>query len=186
MTRSVVLETPRLQVRQFRIEDAKDLWALDQDPEVLRYIGDPPPAPPTLKQVQQDILPAFIGYYTEEPGYGFWAAEARSKIGKDKTENAFIGWFHLRPTKIAGEVDLGYRLCRGVWGQGYATEGSLALISLAFSRAAVQRVGAHAMPQNKASVRVMQKAGMEFERRFLHPSGPEVVQYGVGRIVNHL
>lgn len=170
----IVLETPRLRLRQFAADDDDDLWALDQDPEVLRYLGDPPPPPPTLAQVQTDLLPAFIAYYSQKPGYGFWAAETREG-------DAFVGWFHLRPTEHSGEVDLGYRLRRQVWGQGYATEGSLGLIDLAFSRDSIQRVIAIAMPQNRASVRVMQKAGMAYERTFTHPTGPEVVQYSINK-----
>ena len=170
----VVLETPRLRLRRFAAGDADDLWALDQDPEVLRYLGAPPPRPPSLEQVSNQALPAFIAYYTQRPGYGFWAAETREG-------RAFVGWFHLRPTEREGEADLGYRLRRQAWGRGYGTEGSSGLIDLAFSRPDIHRVIAIAMPQNRASVRVMQKAGMAFERRFVHPAGPEVVQYCIRR-----
>ena len=61
-------------------------------------------------------------------------------------------------------VDLGYRLRRSAWNQGYATEGSRALISLGFTDLGVERVFGHTMTVNTASRRVMEKCGLTLVR----------------------
>jgi RimJ/RimL family protein N-acetyltransferase len=83
----------------------------------------------------------------------------------------FLGWFHLRPPEGApvDEPELGYRLRRSAWGQGYATEGSRALIHKAFSELGARRVFAETMAVNSASRRVMEKAGLRLVRTFRRP-----------------
>jgi RimJ/RimL family protein N-acetyltransferase len=61
---------------------------------------------------------------------------------------------------------LGYRLRKSAWGQGYATEGSRALIRKGFTEFGVRRVIAEAMAVNLASRRVMEKSGLKFVRTF--------------------
>jgi Acetyltransferase (GNAT) domain len=71
---------------------------------------------------------------------GTWAVESAAT-------GEFLGWFHFRPgpgTDITN-VDLGYRLHRSAWNQGYATEGSRGLISMGFTDLGVERVFAHTM-----------------------------------------
>lgn len=79
-----------------------------------------------------------------------------------------MGWFHLRPAPGApdDEPESGYRLRRGVWGRGLATEGARALIDVAFSRLGARRVVAETMAVNLASRRVMENAGMQLVREF--------------------
>jgi RimJ/RimL family protein N-acetyltransferase len=155
----VFLETERLILRRFTGADADQLFALDDDPEVMRYITGGPGTP--LEEIEQDDLPHFIRQYETLPGWGFWAAIERST-------GAFLGWFHLRPDKAApaDEPELGYRLHRSAWGQGYATEGSRALIDKAFGDLGARRVVANAMVVNGASWRVMEKSGMRRVRIF--------------------
>jgi RimJ/RimL family protein N-acetyltransferase len=95
------------------------------------------------------------------PGFGFWAAI-------EKPSGEFLGWFCLRPhAEPAGDnVGLGYRLRRATWGQGYATEGSRALIDRAFTTLSVRRVFATTYGENLASRRVMEKAGLRLARTF--------------------
>ena len=76
----------------------------------------------------------------------------------------------MRPAEGATEeVELGYRLRRSVWGKGYATEGSRALIDKAFADYGARRVFASTMVVNVASRRVMEKAGLRFVRIFHQP-----------------
>jgi hypothetical protein len=63
-----------------------------------------------------------------------------------------------------GVADLGYRLRRRAWGQGYATEGAQALVRLAFTDLGVREVVATAMAVNTGSRRVMEKAGLRYAR----------------------
>jgi RimJ/RimL family protein N-acetyltransferase len=158
----VFLETERLVLRQFAHDDIENLVELDGDPEVMRFINGGRPTP--RDEIENDVLPAFLGYYERYAGYGFWAAVERAT-------GRFIGWFHFWPAEGAppGEVELGYRLRRSAWGKGYATEGSRALIDKGFSELGVRRVVASTMVVNVASRRVMEKAGLRFVRAFHQP-----------------
>jgi RimJ/RimL family protein N-acetyltransferase len=151
----VFLETRRLVLRRFTMEDVDLVVELDSDPEVMRYISGGVPTP--REEIETDILPAWLGYYERYTGLGFWAAH-------QKSDEAFIGWFHFRPPPghAPDDVELGYRLRRSAWGKGYATEGSRALIARGFTDLSVRRVFASTMVVNAASRRVMEKAGLKF------------------------
>jgi RimJ/RimL family protein N-acetyltransferase len=156
----VFLETPRLLLRRFTADDVDHLVELDSDPDVMRFITG---GVPTSRE-ENEVLPAFLGYYDRYEGYGFWAVI-------EKATGNFLGWFHFRPGPEAGpgEVELGYRLRKSAWGQGYGTEGSRALIDKGFAELGVQRVVAEAMAVNTASRRVMEKSGLRLVRTFHQP-----------------
>ncbi len=155
----VFLETERMMLRQFMTSDVDHLFDLDSDPEVMRYLTGGRPTPHEV--IQNDILPTFLRSYESFSGLGVFAA-----IEKESGE--FLGWFSFRPKDAASlnEVELGYRLRRAVWGQGYATEGACALISLGFTELGVQRVFATTYQDNLASRRVMEKAGLSLVRTY--------------------
>jgi RimJ/RimL family protein N-acetyltransferase len=158
----IFLEIERLVLRQFTEDDVENLVELDSDPEVMHFINGGRPTP--RREIVGDVLPAFLDYYRRFAGYGFWAAI-------EKTSGQFVGWFHFRPATDAGpeEVELGYRLRKSFWGQGYATEGSRALIDKGFAELGVERVVAFTMVVNVASRRVMEKAGLRLVRTFHQP-----------------
>ncbi len=158
----VFLETERLILRQFTEDDADNLFALDSDPEVMRYIG--PYRLADREAYRQRIRTSYFGYYATYQGFGFWAA-------MEKASGEFIGWFTLRPAldyRFAAEagfgaddVELGYRLRKSAWGKGYATEGARALVQKAFADSGVTCVVSSALVGNVASTRVMEKAGLK-------------------------
>jgi RimJ/RimL family protein N-acetyltransferase len=156
----VFLESERLFLRQFTMDDADLLFRLDNDAEVMRYVNGGVPVP--LEEIVLDLV-WFLSYYERSDGYGFWAAI-------DKASEQFLGSFHFRPEEGAGplEPELGYRLHRFAWNQGYATEGSQALVRNGFAELEVERVTAHAMAVNVASRRVMEKVGLRFVRTLRH------------------
>jgi RimJ/RimL family protein N-acetyltransferase len=158
----VFAETPRLVLRRFTLADVDNLVSLDADPDVMRFVTGG--IPTTRDEIESEILPAFLGYYEQYEGYGFWAAI-------EKPGGQFLGWFHFRPREGASpdEAELGYRLRKSAWGKGYATEGSRALIRKGFTEFGVQRVVAEAMAVNLASRRVMEKAGLTLVRTFHQP-----------------
>jgi RimJ/RimL family protein N-acetyltransferase len=158
----VFLETDRLVLRRFTMADAASLVSLDADPDVMRFVTGG--IPTSLEEIENEFLPAFLGYYQRYEGFGFWAAI-------EKATGEFLGWFHFRPHADAapGEVELGYRLRKSAWGKGYATEGSRALIRKGFTEFGVRRVVAEAMAVNQASRRVMEKAGLSLVRTFHQP-----------------
>lgn len=151
----VFLETPRLLLRPFTADDVEHLVELDGDPEVMHFVTGGRTTP--RDEIENDVLPAF------ERG-GFWAAI-------EKSTGHFVGWFHLRSDVGAppGEVELGYRLRRSAWGNGYATEGSRALVDKAFGELGAERVVAFTMVVHGASRRVLEKAGLRFVRIFHQP-----------------
>ena len=154
----VFVETERLVLRRFTADDFELLVELDSDPEVKRYIDG---GAAVERQDLAAMLSSWLNYYDRYDGYGFWAAV-------EKPSGVFLGWFHLRPGEGAGplEPELGYRLRREVWGRGYATEGSRALIDKAFAELGAARVYASTMTVNTASRRVMEKAGLHYVRTF--------------------
>jgi [ribosomal protein S5]-alanine N-acetyltransferase len=167
-TMQIYLETDRLLLRRLTLADADHLYALDSDPEVMRFINGGAPTP--LESIQTQILPRFLSYYEKYEQLGFWAAQ-------DRESQQFIGWFHFYPAienplgralnlVNETEVALGYRLRRSGWGKGLATEGSIALVRKGFTELGVQRVVGWALSDNIASIRVMEKAGLRFETAF--------------------
>ncbi len=137
------LTTEHLVLRALTNDDVYNLFALDSDPEVMRYLTNGKPTP-------RHVVPEYI----KTPGR--WAAEA---------DGEFIGWFALRPS-APDEAELGYRLRRCAWGKGYATEGSRALVRKGFTELGLRRIWAQTMAVNLASRRVMEKAGLSLVRTF--------------------
>jgi len=169
----IFLETERLILRRFTEADVDLLVGLDADPEVMRFLTGGRSTPGA--EIEHDLLPAIVSSYDRYAGYGRWAAI-------EKATGDFLGWFHLRP-KSDGPPDepwLGYRLRRAAWGQGYATEGSRALIRKGFVDLGARLVLATTMAVNTASRRVMEKAGLTLVRTF-HQEWPDAIagnEYG--------
>lgn len=143
------LSTTRLTLRRVSCTDRADLLALESDPEVMRYLNGGQPVP-EAGQLGAD----FLTPRGEEPEV--LAAHLRAS-------KTFIGWFALFDDGLVDGLrtaEIGYRLCRAAWGQGYATEGVLALIETAFGSLGFDRVRAETMAVNQASRRVLDKAGL--------------------------
>ena len=164
----VFLETERLVLRRFTENDADLLVELDSDPEVMRYLTGGRPT--SRAEIQNEMLPGWLGYYERFAGYGFWAAI-------EKSSGDFLGWFHFRPQPgtSLGEIELGYRLRKSAWGKGYGTDGSRALIRKGFLELGVQRVYAGTMVVNTASRRVMEKCGLKLVRIY-HQEWPYKIE----------
>src|SRR5262249_43870917 len=141
-------------LRAITSADGGLLFDLDSDPEVMRFITK---GQPTSKERIENVhLPRILSQHRDSPPQGFWAAHLPQT-------DEFIGWFHLRPDRIdAGEMELGYRLKRSVWGRGLATEGSRALVDRGFVEWGYHKICARTLVGNVASQRVMQKAGLHF------------------------
>ena len=155
----VLLTTERLVLRRFQSADLKSLFDLHNDPHVMRYINGGEQTP--LESIEKTTLPLFMAYDSQVPEFGFWAA-----IHKDTKE--FLGWFSFRCANkgCCHDVDMGYRLCKKAWGNGYATEGAKAMISKGFKDLGVKNIFATTYEDNLASERVMQKLNMELVKRF--------------------
>ena len=97
----VFLETQRLVLRRFSMADADNLVSLDADPDVMRFVTGG--IPTSRDEIENEFLPAFLGYNERYEGYGFWAVI-------EKATGDFLGWFHFRPREAAvpGEVVRNY------------------------------------------------------------------------------
>ena len=150
-----VLETERLIIRQFIPEDTGYIYKLHNDPDVMKYISTK-----KSKEVTRDECKSFIEgcrkYYKKHPGLGIWAAQT-------KASGDFIGWTALKDLDNTEDIEVGYRLLKEFWGNGYATESSKALIEYGFNELKLNKLVAVALPENTASVRVLVKAGMEYK-----------------------
>lgn len=142
------LETARLTLREMQLRDAEDLVRLNADPEVVQYTGDGP-------FENLEAARSLVRNYRQYRDYrmGRWLLHL-------KTSGEFIGWCGLKFHPEENVVDLGYRLLKKHWGQGYATEASEACLRYGFAVLGLDRVVANAMSPNAASLRVMQKVGM--------------------------
>ena len=166
----VFLETDRLVLRRLTEADVDNLYDLDSDPAVMRFLNGGTPTPRDV--IQREILPRYLRYYDRFEGYGFWAAI-------EKASGEFLGWFALHPVEGSDpdNVALGYRLRKSAWGKGYATEGTRALIRKGFTELGMRRVFATTYEDNIASRRVMEKAGMKLVRTY-HSTPEEIAAAG--------
>ena len=135
----------------FGVGDFDDLYRLDSDPRVMRYIGDGKPA---AREAVAQRLKRFLRYPTLYPDLGVWRASRRDN-------GAYIGWFALNYAGKTTDVEVGYRLLPEAWGRGFATEGASALVDYGFDDLGLRRIIGVTHPGNKASQRVLQKAGLE-------------------------
>jgi hypothetical protein len=124
----------------------------------MRYINNG--VPTSREEIEGEVLPNWLAYYERGSAWGFWAAE-------DRTTGEFLGWFHLRPPpgEDVDDPEVGYRMRTAAWGQGYATEGTIALIDKAF-----RELGAKRADQPHASLlHHAPRAGVDGHRRREHP-----------------
>ncbi|HEY6063726.1 MAG TPA: GNAT family N-acetyltransferase [Chitinophagaceae bacterium] len=148
---NIVFETERLLLRTFTIEDTPLIYGLNLDPEVIRYTLDPIKDIDHARQVlEQVILPQYSLY-----DHGRWAVHT-------KMDMRFIGWCGLKARPERNEIDLGYRFIKTAWGKGYATEAARASIQYGFEKLHLRRIIGRAMPENKGSLKVLEKCGMKF------------------------
>jgi len=148
---SIVIETERLFLRKFRQDDAGLIYQLNSDPEVTRYTCDPVfDQGQAARILNQVILPQYDLYHC-----GRWAVHLRSNY-------EFIGWCGLKYIPERDEIDLGYRFLKEFWRRGYATESALACLNYGFDQLNFNRIIARALPENHASIRVLEKCGMQY------------------------
>ena len=134
---------------------------LDADPEVLRYLFPRPRTPDEVERAHERRM----ARARDVDGLGVWMGFIDG--------DAFVGMWMLQPPhgpsqpKVPGEADLGYRLLRRHWRQGFAREGSLELIRHGFEDLGLTRIFAHTMAVNEPSRATMASVGMHFVRGFV-------------------
>lgn len=149
----VHLQTQRLIIRDIEKTDVEGIFALDSDPEVLRFIG----TPVMKERSEAENVIAWIRKQYQENGIGRWAMEER-------TTGRFIGWTGLKLEKQIRPFhyyDLGYRLIRTYWGQGYATESARACLNHGFEVLNYPEISAVAEAKHNASNHILRKIGLK-------------------------
>lgn len=144
------LETLRLEMRAFTPEDSDDLYRLNGDRRVMRFIGDGQPAD---RARHATIMKRVLAYSDLYPDLGFWYTTRRDT-------GAFVGWFTLKYCGRSADIETGYVLLPAAWGQGFATEGATAVIDYGFDDLGLDRIVGVTHPDNFASQRVLMKAGL--------------------------
>lgn len=149
-----IIETERLILREKTMEDKEELFALHTDPEVQKYTGE---SVVESIEVIENALKRRVRDY-KKYGYGRWLVE-------DKMTKECIGWAGLLYLPEFDKIDIGYRFHQKHWGKGYATEASKAILEYGFNTLNLDLIIAIAMPDNLASIRVMEKIGMKFDKQ---------------------
>lgn len=164
-----ILETPRLRLLPWQPDDWLQLKPIAQDAEVMRYISNGQPWPD--ERIREFVARQAACFASR--GFCLWRLI-------EKLTQEMIGFCGLQPLAETQEIEIGWWLARAWWGNGLATEAAREALRDAFERAGLQRIVAIAQPENLASIHVMEKIGMRFERETTH-RGFRVVLYAIER-----
>ena len=149
-----VLETERLLLRRFTVNDAQFILTLLNEPSFLRYIGDKKVR--TLADAEQYILNGPIASY-ERNGFGLYVMELRES-------HTPIGMCGLLKREELPDPDIGFALLPGFWNQGFAFEAAFAVLNDARETLRLPRILAITSLDNDASIKLLERLGFRFER----------------------
>jgi ribosomal-protein-alanine N-acetyltransferase len=160
----IFAETERLLLREIMPEDETGMFELDADPEVHKYLGNRPVQ--TMEQTREVIR--LIRQQYNDYGMARWAVI-------EKGSNAFLGWAGLKFMSQLNHhqnyYDIGYRLLRKHWGQGYATEAATATRDYAFGNMNLDMIYGTTHIDNLASFHILKKIGLRFIETFPYEAG---------------
>jgi RimJ/RimL family protein N-acetyltransferase len=164
-TQPIEFNTQRLVFRAWRDEHRAPFAEMNADVEVMRYF------PAVLSSEQTNAGIDIWCQQFADKGWSNWAVEL---LGTGE----FIGFIGLsiprRQLPFSPCVEIGWRLKRTAWGQGYATEGAKECLRIAFERLGLEEVVSFTALTNRPSVRVMERIGMtNANANFDHPAVPE-------------
>lgn len=157
----LVLETPRLALRELTLADAAFILELVNEPLWLQFIGDR--GVRTLADAEGYLRQGPLASYAQH-GFGLWLVER-------KADGAPLGLCGLLKRETLPDVDLGFAFLGKFHGQGYAAESAAATLAHGRHKVGLQRVLAITSPGNVASIRLLEKLGLRFEKMF--PLAPD-------------
>lgn len=164
MRKFIEHESPRLRLIAWRERHIAPFIAMNSDPEVMRYF-------PSL--ISEEQSRASVDYWLSqfsERGWSNWAVEL-----KDSGEFiGFVGlWIPKQKLPFSPCVEIGWRLARRFWGQGYATEGAKASLRVGFDELGLAEIVSYTALSNRPSRAVMERIGMrDTGEEFEHPAVP--------------
>ena len=163
-----VFKTGHLTLRGFVPEDIDRIAEIIGDPVVMRYM---PGSRPWPREAVERELGRIIDHWGRH-GYGRWAVI--------HSDGRMIGWCGIEFLRELGETEVAYLLDKDYWNRGYATEAALFSLWFGFEKVGLDRIIALAFPENAASIRVMEKIGMVYEKT-THVWNLDLVQYQITR-----
>src|SRR5262245_10374330 len=149
----LILETDRLVLRNWAIEDAEAALTIYSDPEVMYFLHRPPLQ--TVEEARNLLETRPIAQYREH-GFSFWAVV-------EKATGRVIGSCGLKYLDNGPLIEVGYHLARAAWGKGYATEAAAASVRHGFEKMQLARIWGVVDPLNFASQRVLEKSGLTYQ-----------------------
>lgn len=157
--------TARLRLRQWRDADRAPFAALNADPAVMRYFASP---------IAPEASDRSIDTWHEEIAQRGWSNWAVERVGSGE----FIGFVGLsvprRALPFMPCVEIGWRLARAHWGQGFATEAARAALRVGFEQLGLHEIVSFTSVINRPSRAVMERIGMrDSGEDFEHPALPE-------------
>jgi RimJ/RimL family protein N-acetyltransferase len=157
------LRTDRLVMRRWLESDRAPFAALNADPHTMRFF------PQTLDRAASDALIDRIETWFDQLGYGLWALQV-AQTGE------FIGFTGINPMPDGmpgtGGTEIGWRLARHAWHQGYASEAARAALAVAFNGLSLTEIWSMTAALNEPSQAVMRRLGLTEVARFNHPRIP--------------
>lgn len=169
------LETARLRVRPFTMDDEPAVFALVSDPEIARFVRFEAHRSPADTRAFLELV--FEHYQRGDPFA--WAIVLRE-------EGRLIGSCgFVSEAAEQSSAEIGYWLGKPYWGKGYAVEAARALVRFGFEHMGLERVEAKCFIENRAGQRVIEKLGMRFEgtdrSEMIKGEYPELNMYGISR-----
>ena len=152
MAGQITIETDRLILREFTLDDVEAYFQLGTDSAVIRYTGDG--GMTNLEDAATVLRDRPLADY-QKYGYGRLACVL-------KASGQVIGFAGLKYMDDITDVDIGYRFLPAYWGKGLATEACRPLIPYGFDQLRLARILGLVDPENVASVRVLEKLGLTF------------------------
>ena len=153
------LETARLIIRPFELQDAEEFHGIVSQPEVMRYL---PEEVMSLDEVKSIISWLNDGYRKNTPEciMKFTLAVILKESGR------LIGWCGLGPLDFSpSEIEIFYGLSSDYWGKGIATEAARAVLHYGFDTIGLDQIVAVTNAENVASIKVIQNLGLTFRRK---------------------
>lgn len=148
---NVLIETERLQMREFTLGDIDAVYEFQTNPDVTRFMGGDG-AVKVRADAERIIREIWLVEY-EKYGYARYALV-------HKGDQRVIGFCGLKFVPEAGLPDIGYRMLPEYWGQGLATEAARAVIDYARRVLNVEKFFGEVVEQNVASINVLEKLGL--------------------------
>jgi RimJ/RimL family protein N-acetyltransferase len=169
MTDSFELTTERLGLRRFTLDDAELMLAIWNDPAFVRFVGDR--GVRSIEDARTALTDGALRLYAE---YGYGPFRVALKAGD--VPIGICGLFHREGLD---DPDIGFALLPDYCGKGYAFEAARAVISHAGDDLGLERLTAIVSADNAASIRLIEKLGLTFERVLRLPDDDDVDLYAM-------